>query len=213
MRSALARGAREALARVPARWPRVVIAHGLDLRHVAFGLLNAILRSAGFDADAGHPGRADAMRRPVTAMPYYVVLVIHLLCAFVFVGTVFFEVLVLHAVRRHVSAEAFAEVERGIGRRVRRVMPWVLLLLYAAGIALAWHYRAVFAHPFATPFATMLTLKVVLATSVFLHFLHAMRLRRTRRLTGARSRRLHLSVFAHVVAIVLLAKGLFHVSW
>ncbi|GAA5070083.1 CopD family copper resistance protein [Lysobacter panacisoli] len=172
-----------------------------------------MLRVAGFDADAGHPGRADAMRRPAIAMPYYVVLVIHLLCAFVFVGTVFFEVLVLHAVRRHVPRDAFAQVERGIGERARRLMPWVLLLLYGAGIALAWHYRAALAHPFGSPFATMLTLKIVLATSVFLHFLHAMRLRRTRRLTGARSRRLHLSVFVHVVAIVLLAKGLFHVTW
>lgn len=146
-------------------------------------------------------------------MTYYVVLVIHLLCAFVFIGTVFFEVLILHGLRGRASRAALTEVERAIGERVRRLMPWVLLLLYAAGIALAWQHRAALSHPFASPFALMLTIKIALALSVFGHFLFAMHLRRTGRLNGTRSRRLHLSVFAHVVAIVLLAKGLFHLAW
>lgn len=146
-------------------------------------------------------------------MPYYVILSIHLLCAFVFIGTVFFEVLMLQPLRRKVSRSAMSEVERAIGERARRLMPWVLALLYAAGIALAWHYRPALAHPFGSAFGVLLCLKIVLATSVFVHFLCAMRLRRRGRLTGATSRRLHLSVFVHVVVIVLLAKGMFHIAW
>lgn len=146
-------------------------------------------------------------------MPYYLVLTIHLLCAFVFIGTVFFEVLVLHPIQSKVPRRAMLEVERAVGDRVRRLMPWVLLLLYGAGIALAWHYRALLARPLDSAFGTLLLAKIVLATSVFGHFLFAMRMRRLGRLNGPTSRRLHLSVFAHVVAIVLVAKALFHVTW
>src|SRR3546814_6132501 len=39
-------------------------------------------------------------------------------------------------------------VESAIGWRARRFMPFVILLLYAAGIGLAWQYRALLAHPF-----------------------------------------------------------------
>lgn len=146
-------------------------------------------------------------------MSYYVILSIHLLCAFVFVGTVFFEVLMLQPIRPRVSREALAEIERAIGNRARQLMPWVLLLLYGAGIALAWHYRPLLAHPVHSAFGLLLCLKIALATSVFVHFLCAMRLRRLGRLTGRASRRIHLSVFVHAVCIVLLAKGMFHLAW
>lgn len=146
-------------------------------------------------------------------MPYYLILTIHLLCAFVFIGTVFFEVLMLHPLRRMVARGAMSELERAIGDRARRLMPWVLLALYGAGIGLAWHYRPLLAHPLRSAFGTLLCVKIALAASVFVHFLCAMRLRRAGRLTGVASRRIHLSVFAHVVAIVLLAKGMFHLAW
>lgn len=162
------------------------------------------------DGPAGRIAIATGKR---AAMPYYVILVLHLLCAFVFVGTVFFEVLVLHSVRRSVSPDAMDEVERAIGDRARRLMPWVLALLYAAGIALAWQYRALLVHPLRSAFGVLLCIKIALAISVFAHFGFAMRLGRHGRLRGRTSRRLHLSVFVHVVAIVLMAKALFHVAW
>jgi len=112
-----------------------------------------------------------------------------------------------------VPPAVMAEVERAIGHRARQPMPWVLVLLYLAGIALAWQYRALLVHPLRSAFGVVLCIKIALATSVFVHFVCAMRLRRLGRLTGRTSRRLHLSVFAHVVAIVLLAKALFHLAW
>ncbi|CPM87617.1 Uncharacterized protein conserved in bacteria [Bordetella pertussis] len=52
----------------------------------------------------------------------------------------------------------------------------------------------------------------MLALSVLGHFAAAMRWRRRGQLRGRRSRRLHLSVFCHVVAIVLLAKGMYYID-
>lgn len=139
--------------------------------------------------------------------------VLHLFAAFVFVGTVFFEVLVLESVRRHLPQRVMRQVEAGIGRRARRIMPWVLLVLYGSGLAMAWRYRDVLAHPLDSSFALMLSIKIVLALGVAGHFLTAMALQRKGRLSGPVSRRIHLSLFWHMVGIVLLAKLMFHLAW
>lgn len=145
--------------------------------------------------------------------PYSLLLIVHLFAALLFVGTVFFEVLILQRVDRDVPRKAMLQVEAGIGRRARRIMPWVLLALYASGLGMAWQYRAALAHPFASGFGLMLSLKIALALGVAGHFLFAMAQQAHGRLTGARSRRLHLSLFWHMVGIVLLAKAMFHLGW
>ncbi|ASR44838.1 hypothetical protein BEN78_01820 [Xanthomonas citri pv. mangiferaeindicae] len=139
--------------------------------------------------------------------------VLHLLAAFVFVGTVFFEVLILEGVRRHVPRTVMHQIEVAIGARARRLMPWVLLALYGSGLGMAWRYRALLAEPLSSSFGTLLTLKIALALGVFGHFLFAMRLRKRGHLVASTFKRLHLSVFAHMVGIVLLAKLMFHLSW
>lgn len=143
-------------------------------------------------------------------MSYPVLLTLHLLCALVFVGAVFFEVLILEGTRKHVSKRAMVEVERAIGQRARRVLPWVLLVLYGAGIGLAWNYRAVLAHPLEGGFGTLLSLKILLAISILGHFARAVTWSASGSMTLRRSRFIHLSVFVQMVAIVVLAKAMFH---
>lgn len=139
--------------------------------------------------------------------------VLHLFAAIVFVGTVFFEVLVLEDVRRHVPRDAMHRVEVAVGNRARRLMPWVLAALYGSGLGMAWRYRDLLAHPLDSGFALMLTAKIVLALSVAGHFFVAMALRGRGRLLGTASRRIHRSLFWHMAGIVLLAKLMFHLGW
>lgn len=147
-------------------------------------------------------------------MAYPLLLTLHLLAAIFFVGTVFFEVLILERVRHYVPPQAMRAVEAGIGRRARRLMPWVILTLFGSGLGmLHLRYAPLLADPLASAFATLLSLKLVLATSVLGHFAFAMYSFRTGRMTGQRSRRIHYSVFAHVLGIVLLAKWMFYLSW
>lgn len=146
-------------------------------------------------------------------MSYGVLLVLHLLAAIAFVGTVFFEVVMLGGVRKHLPQDTMRAVEHAIGNRATAVMPWVLLALYAAGIGLAWQHRTALAQPLASSFGLLLTLKITLALSVLGHFGTAMVWRRRGVLGGRRSGRLHLSVFCHVLAIVLLAKTMFYLQW
>lgn len=145
-------------------------------------------------------------------MIYPLLLVLHLLAAIAFIGTVFFEVVMLEGVRRHLPGETMRQVERAIGRRARAVIPWVLLVLYGAGLGLAWQHRAALADFTSSSFGILLTLKIALATSVLAHFISAMLLMRGGRLHARRARRLHVSVFCHALAIVFLAKAMFYVN-
>ena len=63
-------------------------------------------------------------------MSYGALLTLHLLAAIAFAGTVFFEVVMLHAVRKHMPRETMRAVERAVGDRATAVMPWVLLMLF-----------------------------------------------------------------------------------
>lgn len=144
-------------------------------------------------------------------MTYPVLLTIHLFCALFFIGTVFFEVLMLEGIRKHLSREVMRSVEIAIGSRARKIMPWVLLALFSAGIGMAWiRYLPVLASPLSSHLGAMLWLKIALATSVFGHFITAMTLRRRGKLHSLHFKRIHQSVFAHMVGIVLLAKWMFY---
>jgi len=146
-------------------------------------------------------------------MSHFVLVTLHLLAAIMFVGTVFFEVLILEGVRRPVGREAMRAVETAVGRRARRVMPFVMAILYGAGIAMAWQYRGDLAHPFESGFATLLSIKIALAVSVLAHFITAVTLGARGKLKSRHFKLIHLSVFCHVVLIVLLAKAMFYVAW
>lgn len=143
-------------------------------------------------------------------MNYPILLLIHLFAALFFIGTVFFEVLMLEGIRKRLPRETMRAIEIEIGNRARRIMPWVLLALYSAGIAMAWNYREALADPFARPMGLFLSLKILLALSVFGHFITAMTLRKKGRLKSRHFQLIHLSVFCHMVGIVILAKTMFY---
>jgi hypothetical protein len=147
-------------------------------------------------------------------MLYLLFLLAHLFAALIFIGTVFFEVLILGRLHRQLPARVMLLVEQGIGRRARALMPWVLLVLFGAGIGMVWlRYLPALAAPFASSFGTLLTLKLILAASVLLHFVLTMLRMRRGRVSAGYLRFIHLSLFGHMVAIVLLAKSMFYLSW
>ncbi|MBS0316589.1 MAG: hypothetical protein JSR49_05640 [Proteobacteria bacterium] len=143
-------------------------------------------------------------------MSYPVLLTLHLFAALIFIGTVFFEVLVLERVRRMVPPDAMRVVERAIGTRARSFMPWVILVLFGAGIGMAAHYGSALAHPLTSLFGLLLTIKIVLAFSVLGHFITAMVSMKRKTMTARRSHFIHYSIFTHMVLIVLLAKWMFY---
>ena len=146
-------------------------------------------------------------------MSYFALVTLHLFAVVIFAGTVFFEVLILEGIRKPVGREAMRSVEIAIGQRARRIMPFVIAVLYAAGIGLAWQYREALAHPFDSSFATLLSIKIILAISVLVHFVTAVTLSARGKLKSRHFRYIHASVFCHVTLIIILAKAMFYVTW
>ncbi|MCU1723787.1 hypothetical protein [Pseudomonas sp. 5P_5.1_Bac1] len=147
-------------------------------------------------------------------MTYSLLLTLHLLAALVFIGTVFFEVLFLGSIRRQLPDRLMMMLEHAIGQRARQVMPWVLLVLFGAGVGMVRErYLPLLAAPWESSFGTLLTLKIVAGVSVLGHFLTALWLFRSGRMTARAVTFIHASVFTHLLVIVLLAKGMFFLTW
>lgn len=141
---------------------------------------------------------------------YHVLVITHLFAAFIFVGTVFFEVLFMENIRKHVPKEVMRSMESAIGTRARSLMPWVLLVLYGAGLGMAWYHRASLENPFGSSFSLMLSIKIILALSIFSHFLAAMILRKREKPKAIHFTFIHYSVFFHMIIIIFLAKAMFY---
>jgi hypothetical protein len=143
-------------------------------------------------------------------MNYFWIHFIHLLVAAFFIGSVFFEVLIVSPGTGSLPTEVRGKVGAAVGRRARKVMPFVIIILYGAGLGLAWHHRAVLMDPFASSFGTLLSLKILLALSILVHFISVMIMMKVGSFTPLKSRIIHYSVFVQLLAIVFLAKAMFY---
>jgi hypothetical protein len=146
-------------------------------------------------------------------MHYGVVHFIHLLCGILFIGVVFFEVVMLEGIRKHIGSETMAGVEQGLLSRAKRIMPWVVGTLFLSGIGLAYTHREALLAPMESSFGMLLAIKIALALSVLVHFITAMRKAHKGCMTSTRFERTHLSVAIHMLGIVILAKAMFYVNW
>ncbi|QBF26488.1 hypothetical protein EXN22_12580 [Pseudomonas tructae] len=143
-------------------------------------------------------------------MIYPYVLVIHLLAAIAFIGTLFFEVFIWRVARRQVPPAAQSGVDQALSLRSRKVLHGVVLLLYGAGLVLAWHHRAALSQPWASSFASLLSLKIVLALSIIGHYLLLAYWLQRGRLSEGRAWWIRCSILGHMLVIVVLAKAMFY---
>jgi len=146
-------------------------------------------------------------------MTYSLVHLVHLFCAIAFIGVVFFEVFILEGVRDKLGPNVMPLVEQGIIARAKRIMPWFVGTLFLSGIALAWFHYSNLPSPFATSLGILLGIKILLALSVLAHFVNAMMAAQSGCMDSSRFQFTHLSVFIHMVLIVILAKAMFVVHW
>ncbi|PSS57680.1 CopD family copper resistance protein [Pseudomonas sp. BBP2017] len=143
-------------------------------------------------------------------MLYPYLLVVHLLAAIAFIGTLFFEVVIWQTVRRQLPTSAQSPADQALSVRSRKVLHAVVLLLYGAGIGLAWHHRAALSHPLDSSFASLLSLKIVLALSIIGHYLSLAYWLQRGRLSERRARWIRWSILGHMLVIVMLAKAMFY---
>jgi hypothetical protein len=141
---------------------------------------------------------------------YPFLLVTHLLAATAFIGTLFFEVFIWHSARLQLVSGAQSTADQAIAVRSRKILHGVVVLLYGAGIGLAWQYRGVLGQPLASSFGTLLSLKIVLALSIIGHYLLLAYWLKSARLTSTRASWIRRSILGHMLLIVILAKAMFY---
>lgn len=146
-------------------------------------------------------------------MEYTLVQIVHLLCAALFIGVVFFELVILEGIRKSLSDATMTAVETGLIGRVKYIMPWVVGTLFLTGIVLVYHHFGAAKTPFASSFHILLTIKILLALSVLVHFVTALRSGVNGCMESTRFKYTHMSVAIHMFFIVVLAKLMFVVHW
>ena len=139
---------------------------------------------------------------------YPFLLVTHLLAAIAFIGTLFFEVVIWHRARQQLTDAT--QADQAIAVRSRKVLHGVVLLLYGAGIGLAWQYRGALSQPLASSFGALLSLKILLALSIIGHYLLLAYWLTRARLSTRRASWIRRSILGHMVLIVILAKAMFY---
>lgn len=142
-------------------------------------------------------------------MSYTAIKTLHLLGAIAFIGTLFFQVFILAPVMRRLPEGDRSRMATALGQRARRVVHWVALALYGAGITLGWQYRAVLAQPFSSQFSALLTLKITLALLIVAHYVALIFLRKSGRIGPHGMHLLNISLLMHAVLVVICAKAMF----
>ena len=141
---------------------------------------------------------------------YPLFVTVHLLCAVTFGGAVIFEVLILESLHRRFSFETMHAIEAGIVERARKIMPWVVGLLFLSGLAMLHVRFPVLAEMAESTFGWLLLAKVALAGVVLACFITALTIFTFGRMTPWLFKGIHLAVFCCVLTIIVLAKAMFY---
>lgn len=144
------------------------------------------------------------------AQYYGLFLTLHLLCAIIFVGAVFFEVLVIEPIEKRLPPGTGEKLAEEIPRHVRKFMPFVVAVLFLTGAAMFWVHFSARPDFFQTRFGVLLSTKVGLAFAVLAVFVSAIRASFKGTMDVCRFRYTHRIVAGLMLAIVLLAKGMFY---
>lgn len=141
---------------------------------------------------------------------YGILLGTHLLAAIAFIGTLFFEVCIWYPARQPLAEGIRTAADQAIAKRSRHVLHGVVLLVYGAGIGLAWQHRGALAQPLVNSFGLLLSLKILLALSIIGHYLLLAYWLTRGRLSPSWGCWLRRSILGHMLLIVVLAKAMFY---
>lgn len=142
-------------------------------------------------------------------MTYLTIKTLHLLAAIAFIGTLFFQVLILAPASRRLAPVVREAIGPVLGQQARHVIHFVALVLYGAGLTLAWPYRTLLANPLSSTFTILLSLKILLAFLIIGHYVALIFLRRGRHIGEGGMYWLNVSLLVHAVLLVVCAKSMF----
>lgn len=161
------------------------------------------------------PKKASALRYPDALpvngsdMTYLALKTLHLLAAATFIGSLFFQIFVLWPASRKLPADTLSDLDQSVRRRFTLVIHLVALVLYGAGFGLLTNYWKHLHTPFASNFSMLLSLKLILATAIIVHYLVLAATRRRAPVGPVGMRWVNTSLLLHAALIVVCAKAMF----
>ena len=141
---------------------------------------------------------------------YGLFLTIHILCAITFIGAVFFEVLVIEPIEKRLPPGLAEALVEEIPKQVRKFMPYVVALLFLTGGGMFWVHFSNRPDFVQSRFGILLMIKMTVAFAVLGVFMASLSAAKRGKMDLCRFRYTHRIVAGLMLAIVLLAKGMYY---
>lgn len=142
-------------------------------------------------------------------MEYTLVLIIHLLCAIIFIGFVFADLFVLPAMKKVLDEEEYQKVTNAISSRARMIFPLSVLILVLSGGYMFSKYINSQDGMFNSSLQIFLLIKVILALIIVSGILYSLSRKILRKQPHPIMKHFHKFVLILGIAIVVLAKFMF----
>ncbi|WP_419765874.1 MAG: hypothetical protein ACNI28_04435 [Arcobacter sp.] len=142
-------------------------------------------------------------------MEYTLVQIIHLLCAIIFIGFIFADVVIFPVIKNKLGEETYTNTINAIVSRGLKIYPPIVLILIASGGYMFTRYINRELGVFNTSLQWILLLKLLLVLLIVLGVIYTMYCKLTKKEPVAFMQRFHLYALILSIAIVILAKLMF----
>ena len=144
-------------------------------------------------------------------MTYSIVLIIHLLCAIIFIGFVFADVLVVPAMKKALDEETYNKAKEAISNRARKIFPLSVLILVLSGGFMLSKYMNSSLGFISSSLQQLLLLKVLIALVIVSGIIYSLTCKLLKKRPHPIMTHFHKIVLFLGIIIVILAKLMFAV--
>lgn len=142
---------------------------------------------------------------------YPIALIIHVFCAIIFVGYLFFDVVIFSRAKKNLNPEIQNQASESIGKKAIKIMPiCVLLLLLTGGVMMSRWVGSKIGY-FDTTFQQIFMLKVFLACLIFFMVALSLSYKFIFKKPNPLSKIIHPLALLLAICIVFIAKFMFYV--
>ncbi|RAX54243.1 copper resistance protein CopD [Helicobacter sp. 16-1353] len=142
---------------------------------------------------------------------YPIILIIHLFCAIIFVGYLFFDVIIYPNVKKMLGAEIESKVSSAIAKRARKIMPTCVLLLLITGLLMLFRYVGFDVGFFHSNLQKLLMIKVFLACLIFIFVAISLSCAFIFKCRNPLSNIIHPLALSLAIFIIIFAKLMFYI--
>ncbi|MBZ7976809.1 copper resistance protein CopD [Campylobacter sp. RM12637] len=142
---------------------------------------------------------------------YPFALIIHIFCAIIFVGYLFFDVVIFSRAKKNLSQELAQQIQESITKRAIKIMPICVVLLILTGGMMMSRWVGSEIGFFVTTFQKIFMLKVAFASLIFIMVAISLIFKFVIKKPNPLNKIIHPLALTLAILIVLCAKLMFYV--